>query len=224
MERRGQSRGGAWRPGRDRGWGLVPEDWGRGRGGAWSPGVGGRGLAPRGVGVRVAGGGWSGARGGVGGVVGAAPGAGGGARRAGLALSALRGGCKGRGHGRRVARRGLPGSPPTGKAGRARWRVLLPGSAQPRSVRPADWVWAPRAFAEHPGTRGGAGGLLVSRRGGAGGSGPAASPRRPDSETTLPSGPTLSSPYCYCLVASRPTVSPDSSFVLTRPDPRSPRA
>ncbi|CAN0474364.1 unnamed protein product [Rangifer tarandus platyrhynchus] len=48
---------------------------------------------------------------------------------------------------------------------------------------------------------------------------PAASPGRPHSETTLPSGPTLSCPYCYCLVASRPTVSPDSSFVLTRRTP-----
>ena len=52
---------------------------------------------------------------------------GGGARRAGLALSALRGGGRGRGHGQRAARRGVPGSPPKGKARRARWRVL-PGS------------------------------------------------------------------------------------------------
>lgn len=208
----------------------MPGDRGRGRGGAWSPGVvGGGAWRLGGQGRGRGGGGWSGARGVVEGVVGAEPGAGGGARRAGLALSALRGGCRGRGHGRRVARRGLPGSPPTGKAGRARWQVFLPGSAQPRSVRPADWVWAPRAFAEHPGTRGGAGGLLVPRRGGAGGSGSAARACGQPETSRLGDNFTqrsysLSSPYCYCLVASRPTVSPDSSFVLTRPDSRSPRA
>ena len=51
---------------------------------------------------------------------------------------------------------------------------------------------------------------------------PAASPGRPHSETTLPSGPTLSCPYCYCLIAARPTVSPGSSFVLSRPGPGPP--
>ena len=119
------------------------------------------------------------------------------------------------------------------EASRERTQYLLVSgmkeAVMTRSVRPSDWVWAPRAFAEHPGTRGGAGGLLVPRRGGAGGSGSAARACGQPETSRLGDNFTqrsysLSSPYCYCLVASRPTVSPDSSFVLTRPDPRSPRA
>lgn len=53
---------------------------------------------------------------------------------------------------------------------------------------------------------------------------PATIPGQSDSETTLRSGPPPSSLYCYCLSASSLTVSPDSSFVLIRPNPRSPRA
>lgn len=72
-------------------------------------------------------------------------------------------------------------------------------------------------------------GFCVPRRGPGRGFGglqrkPADIPGHLDSETTLRSGPLPSFLYCYCLNASRLTVSPDSSFVLIRPNPRSPRA
>nr|CAI9707699.1 unnamed protein product [Rangifer tarandus platyrhynchus] len=216
--------GGAWCPGTGAGSGRGLESgawsggrsWRPGRGGAWPPGSG----SGRGSGA----GAWSGAgpsAQGAGSGRSLAPGAGRGARGSRCLRSAAAAGAEGTAGGRRAAgsraarRQVKPGERVGGSFCPA---VLSPGASGPPtgSGRPGR-LRSIQGLAAEPGVclfRAGAGrGARGLRRE------PAASPGRPHSETTLPSGPTLSCPYCYCLVASRPTVSPDSSFVLTRRTP-----
>lgn len=161
--------------------------------------------------------GWSGARGGVRAWSGSAWCRGRGAARGARAVCAPR-----RLQGPRARPAGgaprAPGAARQVKPGERVGGSCCPGVLS--AERPARrLVWAPgRCGASRDSRRGQ--GFAVSRRGGAGGSGPAAGPRRPDSETTQRSY----SKFPVLLLSRRlpSTVSPGLQLVLTRPDPGPP--